>query len=75
MSTKAEFQHEEAKANVAFYEYETDRLKNIIRYGGIVVDSEDMIDLKTTLHKLYIARARVLEIELEFDKKVNHDQF
>ena len=59
---KEEFKLSEAKANVAFYESERDRLKELIQHGGIVVDNEDRFDLEKTLAKLHVARDVVAEL-------------
>ena len=61
--TESEFRLFEAKGNLAFYEYDRDRLKDLIDKGGIVVDNEDRLDLEKTLAKLLVARDVVTELQ------------
>ena len=63
--TEAQFRLFEAKGNVSFYEYDRDRLKDLIQHGGIVVDEEHRLDLEKTLAKLLVARDVVTELQLK----------
>ena len=61
--TKSEFKLWEAKCDVSFYEYDRDRLKDLIQHAVAVDNLLDRLDLEKTLAKLHVARDVVTELQ------------